>query len=74
MKFGLALTQYTDRFDHLAGDARLAEEVGLDAVWLADHLYGGTAENPIFEAWTALSYVAGVTERVRLGHLVNCVA
>lgn len=74
MKFGLALTQFTDRFEHLAADARLAEEVGLDAVWLADHLYGGGAEGPIFEAWTALSYVAGITDRVRLGHLVNCVA
>jgi alkanesulfonate monooxygenase SsuD/methylene tetrahydromethanopterin reductase-like flavin-dependent oxidoreductase (luciferase family) len=75
MEFGLVLSQFTTRFDHLEGDARAAEAAGLDSVWLADHLLGTLAPDaPVFEAWTALSYVAAVTERVRLGHLVNCVS
>lgn len=74
MEFGLVLTQFTDRWDHVVGDARLAEEVGLDSVWLVDHLLSvRDPAGPAFEAWTALSVIAGVTERVRLGHLVNCV-
>jgi alkanesulfonate monooxygenase SsuD/methylene tetrahydromethanopterin reductase-like flavin-dependent oxidoreductase (luciferase family) len=75
MEFGLLLTQFTDRWDNLEGDARRAEAAGLDSIWLADHLLRpGVPDGFIFEAWTALGYLAGVTERVRLGHLVNCVS
>lgn len=75
MEFGLVLSQFTDRWDHVTGDARIAEQAGLDSVWLVDHLLGvGDREASIFEAWTGLSYIAGITERVRLGHLVSCVS
>lgn len=75
MEFGLVLSQFTNRWAHLEADAVAAERAGLDSVWLADHLLGTLAPDaPVFEAWTALSYVAAVTERVRLGHLVNCVS
>ncbi len=75
MEFGLLLSQFTDRWDDVEGDARLAENAGLDSVWLVDHLLDvASAERPVFEAWAALAYLAGITERVRLGHLVNCVS
>lgn len=75
MEFGLILTQFTDRWDHVMGDALAAERLGLDSVWLADHLFGSMGpEHDIFEAWVSLSAVAGATERIRLGHLVNCVS
>jgi alkanesulfonate monooxygenase SsuD/methylene tetrahydromethanopterin reductase-like flavin-dependent oxidoreductase (luciferase family) len=75
MEFGLILTQFTDRWHNVEGDARRAEEVGLDSIWLADHLLRpGVPDGFIFEAWSALGYLAGITERVRLGHLVNCVS
>jgi alkanesulfonate monooxygenase SsuD/methylene tetrahydromethanopterin reductase-like flavin-dependent oxidoreductase (luciferase family) len=75
VEFGLVLSQFTDRWSHLESDALKAEECGLDSVWLADHLLStGDPALPVFEAWTALGYVAAVTERVRLGHLVNCVS
>jgi alkanesulfonate monooxygenase SsuD/methylene tetrahydromethanopterin reductase-like flavin-dependent oxidoreductase (luciferase family) len=75
MEFGLVLSQFNTRWGYLESDAAAAEEVGLDSVWLADHLLGTSGvESPVFEAWTALAYVAGVTERVRIGHLVNCVS
>ena len=75
MEFGLVLSQFNARFEHLIGDAVAAEQAGLDSVWLADHLLGTLSPDaPVHEAWTALAYVAAVTDRVRLGHLVNCVS
>lgn len=75
MEFGLVLSQFTDRWDHVAGDAALAEEAGLDSVWLVDHLLNvNDPSGPVFEAWTGLAALAGATQRVRLGHLVNCVS
>lgn len=71
MEFGLLLTQYTTRWDHVAGDAQLAEDVGLSSVWFVDHLLTlGDGSGPIMESWTALTGVAARTSRVRLGHLV----
>jgi probable F420-dependent oxidoreductase len=63
--------------------ARRAEEIGLDALWVSDHIVFPTAANssyphsskglpvenlsPIYEALTTLSFIAGATERIRLG-------
>ena len=75
MEFGLALSQFGCRWEHTEGDARIAEASGLDSIWLVDHLLGTMdPAGDVFEAWTALSYLAGVTDQVRLGHLVNCVS
>lgn len=47
----------------------------LDGGWLYDHLYPIYADKsgPAFEAWTTLSYLAGITNRLRLGILVSAV-
>ena len=75
MEFGLVLSQFTTRFAHVEADAVAAERAALDSVWLADHLLGTLSPDaPVHEAWTTLAYVAAVTDRVRLGHLVNCVS
>ena len=50
----------------------LAEALGYDSLWVADHLMLGKDE-AILEGWTTLSVLAGATSRARLGmiHMAN---
>jgi FMNH2-dependent dimethyl sulfone monooxygenase len=52
-----------------------AEAAGLDSIWMFDHFFNrrddGTIQN-MYEAWTILSAVASVTDRILLGSLVMC--
>lgn len=52
--------------------ALLAEELGYDSLWVADHLIHGH-EGGIFEGWSTLAFLAGRTRRIRLGtiHLAH---
>ena len=55
--------------------ARHAEATGWNGVWLADHFMGdaggfGPVETPTLEATAALTGLASLTDRVRLGSLV----
>ncbi|MER7107809.1 LLM class F420-dependent oxidoreductase [Streptomyces sp. NPDC000229] len=55
--------------------ARGADEAGLDSFWVMDHFFQipnfGAAEDPMLEAYSALSYAAALTRRVTLGTLVT---
>jgi probable F420-dependent oxidoreductase len=60
---------------HVRAFARGAEERGLDSVWMYDHFYYRTDEGELegqHEAWTIVSAVAAVTERVEVGTIVLC--
>ncbi|OJU81304.1 MAG: LLM class F420-dependent oxidoreductase [Solirubrobacterales bacterium 70-9] len=59
----------------LAATARAAEEGGADQFTLMDHWFQigpvGAPNEPMLEGYTGLGYLAGLTERMRLGLLVT---
>lgn len=59
------------RIPDLAGLARHAEHLGLDAVWAGDHLSAGT---PTLDSTVALAAAAAVTERITIGYAVMLLA
>jgi len=86
MKYGIALGACNAKF--FPDVTVAAEEIGYESVWLPEHLMFTTKMSrsphpgethppvppttPIFDAFAYLSYLAGLTERVRLGtHVYN---
>ncbi|MET9245795.1 LLM class F420-dependent oxidoreductase [Nonomuraea sp. NPDC003709] len=61
--------------DKFAAVARGADQAGLRSLWVMDHFFQipnfGSAEDPMLEAYGALSYAAALTSRVSLGALVT---
>ncbi|HEU4673258.1 MAG TPA: LLM class flavin-dependent oxidoreductase [Candidatus Limnocylindrales bacterium] len=82
LRLGVQLpeVEYVVRWPDLVAMARRAEAIGLDALWLGDHLlYRGfgpdrTEARGPWEAWTTLAGLAAVTSRIRLGPLVAATA
>lgn len=59
----------------LGATARAAEDVGCTTFTVMDHWFQmeefATSQDPMLEAYTSLGFVAGQTERIRLGVLVT---
>src|SRR5262245_9795846 len=79
MKISLSVTNFTwpsgDITAELTRIARAADDGGLAAVWVADHLLqadpSSRPEAEMLEAYTTLGYLAARTERVQLGTMVT---
>lgn len=62
----------------LAEIARTADDAGFDSIWVMDHFFqmdmpqmGLSPDEPMLDGYTALSYMAAVTQRARLGTMVT---
>lgn len=65
----------------LAEIAKTAEDQGFYSLWVMDHLfqlgtqYGiihGPVKAPMLEGYSTIAYLAGLTQRIKLGLLVTC--
>jgi len=72
-EIGVYLPQMGFSFDDVLHRTRRCEDLGIDSLWLFDHLYGpGMPEYPSMEAWTLATALLARTERIRVGHMVLC--
>ena len=73
MKLGVLFFSQSTSWPEFRDAAVLADRAGYDHLWTWDHLYAifGDPHQPILEGWTALSGLAGVTWRIRLGLMVG---
>ena len=72
-EIGVYLPQMGFSFDDMLHRTLRCEELGLDSLWLYDHLYGpGMPDYPSMEAWTLATALLARTERIRIGHMVLC--
>ena len=62
-------------WDEMRRFAQHAEVVGVDSLWVFDHMYSNvpwTEPRGVHEAWSVVTALAVATEKVELGQLVMC--
>lgn len=66
--FGLHISRGSGKgFDFSVEQVRTAKEIGLDSIWVADHLNGFPAAAPVFEPFTVMGYLAREAPGLRVG-------
>src|SRR5712691_2011203 len=82
MKLGIGITTFPWPAEEIgpvvSRIATAADEAGVDSLWVMDHFFqirlsGLPPESPMPEAYATLAFLAGVTQRIRLGTLVTAV-
>ena len=76
MKFGVSIASYSTTWDDIRASIMTAEAGRWDSIWFPDHFmppqgWKGAEHEPMYEAWTLIAAAAGMTEKLRLGHLVT---
>jgi alkanesulfonate monooxygenase SsuD/methylene tetrahydromethanopterin reductase-like flavin-dependent oxidoreductase (luciferase family) len=76
LKIGIQLPE-VERETRWPDMTRAIEDLGYDSVWLGEHLLYRWSDRPPrgpWEAWSMLSAIAAVTDRIEFGPLVACTA
>ncbi len=80
LKFGVRLSIQGEMgatsggFDYVLEQARIAEDLGFDSIWIPDHVENAHRQRgkSILEHWTTITAIGALTKRVRLGgHSLN---
>jgi alkanesulfonate monooxygenase SsuD/methylene tetrahydromethanopterin reductase-like flavin-dependent oxidoreductase (luciferase family) len=72
-EIGVYLPQMGFSYEQILHRAQRCDELGIDSLWLYDHLYGpGAPDYPSMEAWTLATALLSRTDRIRVGHMVLC--
>ncbi len=76
MRIGASVATYTTTWDDIHASVQTLEAGRWDSVWVPDHFvppqaWKGAVDQPMYEAWTLIAAVAGMTDKLRLGHLVT---
>jgi alkanesulfonate monooxygenase SsuD/methylene tetrahydromethanopterin reductase-like flavin-dependent oxidoreductase (luciferase family) len=72
VRFGAVVIPF-EPWEQVVGWAREVEELGLDSLWLPDHLVNPVGSRPFYEGWTTLAALAQATSRIRVGTLVSSI-
>jgi len=72
LKFGAVLVPF-EPWEQVVRWAREVEELGLDSLWVPDHLVNPVGSKPFYEGWTTLAALAQATSRIRVGTLVSSI-
>ena len=76
MNFGASLASYTTTWDEIEIAIKTMESGRWSSIWFPDHfipphVWNGSEDQPIYESWSLLAAVAGMTDKLRMGHMVN---
>ena len=76
MKFGVSISSYSSPWEDIR-DTIISMDAGRwTSVWCPEHFippaaWKGAEDQPMFEAWTLMAAGAGMTNKIRLGHMVS---
>jgi alkanesulfonate monooxygenase SsuD/methylene tetrahydromethanopterin reductase-like flavin-dependent oxidoreductase (luciferase family) len=72
-EIGVYLPQMGFTYEQVLHRTLRCEHLGIDSVWLYDHLYApGMPDYPSLEAWTLATALLSRTARIQIGHMVLC--
>lgn len=76
MKFGVSVASYSTTWDDIHASIKTMEAGRWNSVWVPDHFippskWKGAEDQPMLEAWTLIAAAAGMTNKLRMGHMVT---